>query len=251
EADDIIASYAVAAQKAGKSVVIASSDKDLMQLVGATTDGGPAIQVYDTMKQRLIDPAAVEAKFGVAPARLGDLLALMGDSSDNIPGVKGIGQKTAAQLLADFGDLEGVLAAAPTIKQAKRREALVEHAEDARISRQLVALRCDVELPRPLEALKDPGADGEAMVAFFGPLGFRSLVGGAAVSKSATTAVAGKAGGSGAQGLQAAAALTIDASQFRTILAADEAELAALCERLLGAEALAIQITVDHPDAML
>ncbi|MGH6904937.1 MAG: 5'-3' exonuclease, partial [Geminicoccaceae bacterium] len=123
EADDIIATSAREARAAGREVIIVSSDKDLMQLIRR------GVQMYDPMKQKAIDRAEVIARFGVGPELVRDVLALAGDTSDNVPGVPGIGVKTAAQLLSDFGDLEGLLAKATTIKQPKRRENLLEHAE--------------------------------------------------------------------------------------------------------------------------
>ncbi len=177
EADDVIASYARAARAAGITTVIVSGDKDLMQLVTlGEDDGGPPVLLYDTMKDLVVGPAEVQAKFGVSPGMLGDLLALTGDSSDNIPGVPGIGPKTASALLAEHGSLEGVLAAAPDIKQKKRRERLIEHAEDARLSRRLVELRTDVALERPVDALVDEGYDEDKLLTFFEPLGFKQLL---------------------------------------------------------------------------
>jgi DNA polymerase-1 len=176
EADDVIATYALRAQRAGYYVTIVSSDKDLMQLCDVPADGGPSIVLYDTMKQRVMGPAEVVEKFGVGPDRLGDLLGLTGDSSDNVPGVPGIGPKTAAALLHEYGDLEGVLAAAPQIKQKKRRERLIEHAENARLSRRLVALNTDVDLQVPLEDLRDEGARDDALLQFFEPLGFKMVL---------------------------------------------------------------------------
>ena len=128
EADDLIATYAREAREAGREVIIVSSDKDLMQLIRQ------GVQMYDPMKQKAIDRAEVIARFGVGPELVRDVLALAGDTSDNVPGVPGIGVKTAAQLLQEFGDLEGLLANAATIKQPKRRENLLEHAEQARLS---------------------------------------------------------------------------------------------------------------------
>src|SRR3712207_4318062 len=147
EADDIIACYVTAAKEAGWRVTIVSSDKDLMQLV---EDG--AVDMLDTMNDRRIDRNAVLEKFGVPPEKVGDVLALMGDSVDNVPGVPGIGPKTASQLIQTFGDLETVLARAEEIKKPKLRQNLIEHAEAARLSRQLVTLVCDAPLPEPLEA---------------------------------------------------------------------------------------------------
>ncbi len=148
EADDLIASYARAAVECGGQATIVSSDKDLMQLIR------PGVGMLDPIKQKPIGPAEVMEKFGVAPEKLIEVQALMGDSVDNVPGVPGIGPKTAAQLIDEFGDLEAVLAAAPAMKPSKRRDALIEHAEAARISRELVTLRDDAPLPVPVDELQ-------------------------------------------------------------------------------------------------
>ena len=179
EADDLIAAYTEIGVAKGLEVVIVSSDKDLMQLVRGPDDKlEGSVRLWDTMKNRRVGPDEVKAKFGVGPNKLGDLLALAGDSSDNIPGVPGIGPKTATGLLETYETLEGILANTAEIKQKKRRERLETHAEDARMSRRLVELRTDFELPKQLEALEDKGADRPTMEAFFGPLGFKSTLGG-------------------------------------------------------------------------
>lgn len=141
EADDLIASYAVSAAEDGARVTIVSSDKDLMQLVSQQID------MVDTMKDRTIGPDEVVEKFGVGPERVIDVQALAGDSVDNVPGVPGIGIKTAAQLIEEYGDLDSLLARATEIKQPKRRENLIEFAEQARISRELVTLKTDTPMP--------------------------------------------------------------------------------------------------------
>jgi len=176
EADDLIASYTTAAMATGMRVVIVSSDKDLMQLCTLGAEGRGSVLLWDTMKNKTVGPAEVIEKFGVEPSRLGDLLALTGDSSDNIPGVEGIGPKTAAALLTEFGDLEGVLAGASQIKQTKRRERLIEDAPLARLSRQLVELHRDLPLPKPIAELVDHGFDERALADYFEPLGFRQLL---------------------------------------------------------------------------
>src|SRR3954453_22298227 len=146
EADDIIAPLARIAVAAGMEVVICSSDKDLMQLCG-----GP-VWLLDTMKNRKIGAAEVKEKFGVSPEQVGDVLALMGDAIDNVPGVPGIGPKTAAELIQKYGSLEAVLAGAADIK-GKRGAAIVEARDAIRVSRELVRLRDDVPLPKTLEEL--------------------------------------------------------------------------------------------------
>ena len=170
EADDLIASYARAAVEAGGQATIISSDKDLMQLVNAQ------VGMIDPLKQRTIGPAEVMEKFGVPPEKVVEVQALMGDGVDNVPGVPGIGPKGAAQLIQEFGDLEAVLAAAPAMKPSKRREALIEHADKARVSRRLVLLKADVPLPQPLEALGLREPRREELVRFLAAQGFRSTI---------------------------------------------------------------------------
>jgi len=170
EADDIIASYAKAALAQGWLVTIVSADKDLMQLIE------PGLDMYDTMNNRRLGAEHVVEKFGVGPERLGDVLALMGDSADNIPGVSGIGPKTAAKLILEHGDLEGVLTAAPDMKKGKLRDNLIEQAEMARLSRVLVTLKCDAGLPDPLDSLELQGIPDAPLRAFLEHHGFRSLL---------------------------------------------------------------------------
>ena len=170
EADDLIASYCKAATDAGGQATIVSSDKDMMQLIR------PGVDMLDPMKNKPIGPAEVMEKFGVVPEKLIEAQALMGDSVDNVPGVPGIGPKTAALLINEFGDLEGVLAAAPAMKPGKRRDLLIEHAQAARISRQLVILRDDAPLPIALEALAVTEPDHGILVAFLKAQGFKSTI---------------------------------------------------------------------------
>lgn len=171
EADDLIASYSKAALAQGWSVTIVSSDKDLMQLLTE-----PNIDMLDTMKDKRFGPAEVIEKFGVGPDKLGEVLALMGDSVDNVPGVPGIGPKTAAKLILEHGDVESVLAAAPSMKPSKMRDNLIEHADAARLSRRLVELACDVPLPDPLDSLELNGIPEPPLRAFLEHHGFRSLL---------------------------------------------------------------------------
>ncbi len=176
EADDMIASYARAAAAQGWDVTIVSSDKDLMQLIGHDTVGGGRVDMLDTMKNLRIDVPEVAEKFGVVPDKVGDVLALMGDSVDNIPGIRGIGPKTATKLIQEHGDLESVLAAAPEMKPSKLRESLIEQAEMARLSRVLVALREDCPLPMPLEAFELGAIPPEPLAAFLANHGFHTLL---------------------------------------------------------------------------
>ena len=170
EADDLIAAYTHAAQARGARVTIVSADKDLMQLVAADS-----VAMYDYFKNREIGPEQVRERFGVGPERVIDVQALAGDSSDNVPGVPGIGVKTAAQLINDYGDLDRLLARAAEIKQPKRRQNLIEHAEMARLSRTLVTLRRDTPLPQPLEALARRQPEPGALRAFLTDNGFKSI----------------------------------------------------------------------------
>ena len=169
EADDLIATYARLASEAGATTTIVSSDKDLMQLVGN------GVTLYDTMKDRRIGRDEVIEKFGVPPERVVDVQARAGDSVDNVPGIPGIGIKTAAQLIEDYGDLDTLLARAGEIKQPKRRESLIEHADKARISRELVRLETHVPLEVPLEdlALHDP--DPRNLIALLKAMEFNSI----------------------------------------------------------------------------
>jgi DNA polymerase I len=170
EADDLIASYARAAEKAGGECVIISSDKDLMQLVS------DRITLFDTMKNKRIARAEVIEKFGVPPEKVVDVQALAGDSVDNVPGVPGIGVKTAAQLIEEYGDLETLLSRAGEIKQQKRRENLVEHADAARLSKRLVTLKDDAPLPEPISALVIRPLDLPRVEAFLKEMEFSALL---------------------------------------------------------------------------
>ncbi len=193
EADDLIATYARAAERAGAKVTIVSSDKDLMQLVS------PQIELYDTMKDVRIGREQVIEKFGVPPEKVIEVQALCGDSVDNVPGVPGIGIKTAAQLINEYGDLETLLARAEEIKQPKRRENLIEHAEAARISKQLVTLRDDLDLPDSVDGffMRDP--DAETLLGFVDEMEFATIgrrireALGAANELAAVSAVSGPA----------------------------------------------------------
>ncbi len=175
EADDLIASYTIAARAAGWDVTIVSSDKDLMQLIEAEDGEGIGVDLFDTMKNVRLGPEAVVEKFGVLPEALGDVLALMGDSADNVPGITGIGPKTAAKLIQDHGDLESVLAAAPAMKPGKLKDNLIAQADMARLSRVLVELKRDVPLPQPLEELRLDGIPAEPLRDFLTHHGFRSM----------------------------------------------------------------------------
>lgn len=170
EADDIIATLSCRAREAGGRVTIVSSDKDLMQLVG---DG---VEMLDPMKNRRIDRDGVIEKFGVGPERVVDVQSLAGDSVDNVPGAPGIGIKTAALLINEFGDLETLLARAGEIKQPKRRESLIEFADQIRLSKKLVSLDCNMELDFTLDDLELRAPVAEDLLAFLTEMEFRTIV---------------------------------------------------------------------------
>ena len=169
EADDIIATLACQARDAGGRVTIISSDKDLMQLVG---DG---VEMLDAMKNKRIDRDGVFEKFGVFPDRVVDVQALAGDSVDNVPGAPGIGIKTAALLINEFGSLEELLDRAGEIKQPKRRETLIEKREQIELSKRLVQLDCDTPLDFTLDDLEVRTPDSETLMTFLAEMEFRTL----------------------------------------------------------------------------
>ena len=170
EADDLIATYVREACEAGATATIVSSDKDLMQLVN------DRVVMFDTMKDKKIGRAEVIEKFGVPPEKVIEVQALIGDSTDNVPGVPGIGVKTAAQLIGEYGDLETLLARAPEIKQEKRRQSLIENAEKARLSKKLVTLDDHVKLNVPIGDLAVHEPDHKRLIAFLKAMEFNSLM---------------------------------------------------------------------------
>ncbi|WP_421980507.1 DNA polymerase I [Roseibium sp.] len=169
EADDLIATYARQAADMGAQVTIVSGDKDLMQLIG------PRVGMIDTMKNKVFGEPEVFEKFGVGPDKVIEVQSLAGDSVDNVPGVPGIGLKTAALLINEFGDLETLLAGAHTIKQNKRRENLIEFADQARVSKELVTLKQDVPVEVPVAHLTVTDVDGPKAVGFLKAMGFSTL----------------------------------------------------------------------------
>ena len=199
EADDLIASLAKQATKAGKSCLIVSSDKDLMQLVR------PGVSMLDPMKGRPIGPDEVVEKFGVPPEQVVAVQALAGDSSDNVPGVPGIGIKTAAELIREYGSLEELLGRAEEIKQPKRRESLIAFADQARLSEQLVQLSDSVPIEGGLEALKLPERDSAQLADFLIKMGFHSLIAALDLPLPAGTAPPGQQAGSDTADISGAA----------------------------------------------
>ena len=169
EADDIIATLACRAREAGGRVTIISSDKDLMQLVG----GG--VEMFDAMKNNWIGVEGVEAKFGVGPERVVDVQALAGDSVDNVPGAPGIGIKTAALLINEYGDLETLLDRAEEIKQPKRRESLIDNREQILMSKRLVQLDCNMDYDVSLDDLDVKEPDPEVLLPWLAEMEFRTI----------------------------------------------------------------------------
>lgn len=169
EADDLIATYVEHALQKGYEVVVVSADKDLMQLIR------PGVTFYDPMKDKYFSPEDVKEKFGVYPEQVVDVQALAGDATDNVPGIPGIGLKTAAQLIEEFGSLEGVLTRAGEIKQNKRRETLLANIDNARISLQLVTLKKDVPVEHEIEEYKCRKPAFEALEKFIDIYDFKSL----------------------------------------------------------------------------
>ena len=170
EADDLLATYACQAAKAGHKVTIVSSDKDLMQLVGGK------VEMFDPIKNRRIGDDEVKEKFGVGPDKVVDVQSLAGDSTDNVPGVPGIGVKTAAELINTYGDLDTLLARAGEIKQPKRREALIANADKARLSRELVKLRLDVPVPAALDSFARRRPEASVLLPFLRENQFKSIL---------------------------------------------------------------------------
>ncbi len=170
EADDLIATYTRQAREAGADVTVVSSDKDLMQLVE------DKVILYDAMRNRELGLDAVHEKFGVGPDKVVEVQALAGDSVDNVPGVPGIGVKTAALLINEYGDLENLLAHADEIKQPKRRAALLENADLARVSRQLVLLKQDVPVERDIDSFDVRELDADVLTTFLREQGFKTIV---------------------------------------------------------------------------
>lgn len=170
EADDLLGSLAVRAERAGFDVVLVTPDKDMCQVVG------PHIRLYDSMRERWTGEAEVRERFGVPPAAVPEVLGLMGDSVDNIPGVPGIGEKTAKQLIAEFGPIENLLARLREVTRPRLREALAAHAEQARLSRTLATIRTDLAAAFEPETFRRRPPDVTALTALFRALGFHRLL---------------------------------------------------------------------------
>ena len=227
DADDVIASL-VATAPEGAEVCIVSTDKDLMQLVR------PGVELLDTGKRRRIDAEAVEDRFGVPPAKLLDVRSLVGDPSDNIPGVKGIGEKGAAKLILEFGDLDTLLERAGEVKAKRAREGLLEHAEDARLSRELSTLRDDVPIESAWAGLDVQEPDTERLRSLYTKLGFTRLLDSL-----------GDEGAEGASSAGEGAAAEVD-----TTIVRDAKSLEALVAGLAGAHRVAIHPVLTEGSAV-
>jgi DNA polymerase I len=249
EADDLIASYARAATLQGWNVTIVSSDKDLMQLIGVDPVGGGICDMLDTMKnQRIATPEVIE-KFGVPPALVGDVLALMGDAVDNVPGIRGIGPKTATKLIQDHHDLEGALAAASAMKPGKLRDSLIEQADMARLSRRLVQLKEDCDLPIPIEQFELTSIPPAPLAAFLTEHGFTSLL----RKLGATPAVPAASPATDAQEAHSTRQLPpewpkIDLSMYRCVQTLSELEV--WVSRAFAARVVAVDTETSALDAM-
>jgi DNA polymerase-1 len=265
EADDLIATYALQTLKSGGDVTIVSSDKDLMQLVR------PGVRMYEPMANKLIGTDEVIEKFGVGPDKVVDVQSLAGDSTDNVPGVPGIGIKTAAELIKEYGDLDTLLARASEIKQPKRREKLVEFADQARMSRELVRLKDDVPVEVGLGEISVQAPDPEKLVGFMREMEFNTLTRRVAealgadvpppLDKSVGDSVPAKAGtaknlngGAGkpdaavAYGMKQAKSVPVDHTKYETVTTA-----ARLAEWVAEAEEqgrIAFDTETDSLDAM-
>jgi len=268
EADDVLGTVARRLKAMGYPVRIVTGDKDLMQLVDDD------IHLIDEMRSQKattdkpeVDAAEVEAAFGVPPERVVDVLALAGDSSDNVPGVKGIGMKTAAQLVSEYGDVEAVLAAAPTIKQAARRERLIEQAESARLSRRLVTIKDDVDIDIDLDAFRYDGPDVDKLRAIFERLEFKRLLSdpilGAAPRRSAPSSTSTSATPSRPAGPRATAPgqgdlfgaalagpeptpITVDRGRYLAVRS--DADFGGLVDAIAGVDTLGVRALIDARD---
>jgi DNA polymerase-1 len=233
EADDAIATLVDTAPE-GTEICIVSTDKDLMQLVR------PGVVLLDSMKGRRIDEAAVEERFGVPPAQLLDVRALVGDPSDNIPGVKGIGEKGAAKLIAEWGSLEALLEGAEQVKAKRAREGLLAHADEARLSRELSSLRSDVPLGRDWDSLAVREPDRERLRELYRELGFTRLL------ETLDAESANEGGGEEAAGAASPAA----AEQSSVEILKQASALSALTQALAGSEEIAIQLVASEGNAV-
>ncbi|AFN56877.1 DNA polymerase I [Zymomonas mobilis] len=234
EADDIIACYSRVALERGFQVTVYSSDKDLMQLIQ------PRLNLFDPVNNCLIGSEQVVKKFGVVPEKLGDLLALMGDTADNIPGVPGVGPKTASRLINEYGNLSEILESAPEIKQPKLRQNLIEYKETAILSRELVALVDDKPLPEPLDNLVVKGVDMTPLRDFLSEQGFSSLLARAGGGQSAPVA-------DGSKEMAASSSQRFDPDAYETVI--DEKALDRWIADIYQKGQVAVDTETDNLDA--
>ncbi|MBL8609691.1 MAG: DNA polymerase I [Myxococcales bacterium] len=234
EADDLIAAVAARATADGLRVVVVSSDKDLMQVVH---DDDEEIVLWDSMRDRVFGPREVHEKWGVKPSQVRDLLALMGDTSDNVPGVPGVGPKTAADLLVRFGSIEGIYTHLEELKKGKIKENLVAHRADAEISRELVTLRADTEIPWDKEKLVYGGADRAELRRLFTELEFFRLLDERTEARQPA--------------VSAPAAAPKAAPRARTVaVVTTRAELERVCARATEAKTLGIAVALSGEEVM-
>ncbi|MBX3187917.1 MAG: DNA polymerase I [Labilithrix sp.] len=255
EADDLIAAVVERATKDGVRVVIVSADKDLMQLIH---DGDDRVLMWDSMRDRTYGAAEVDTKFGVPPSKVRDLLALTGDTSDNIPGVPSVGPKTAADLLREHGTLENVYANLASIKRAKLKENLAKHETDARISQVLVTLKRELPIAWNREHLRYGGANLDALKKLFLELEFTRLLdqinaAQARIDAGQRTAVGEKGAGRAVAMVSAAARASSAPAPamkrtYRHVVTL--AELEAVTSAAKATKAIAIHVTATSPDAM-
>ena len=246
EADDVIGTLARQAEARGFDVVIITGDKDLMQLVDEHTSLIDELRMQKGQSDTsVIRREQVIAKFGVPPERVIDVLALAGDSSDNVPGVRGIGEKTATELVNQWGDLESVLAHADDVKQPSRREKLKADAEAARLSKRLVTIREDVPVGKGVDELRYRGPNREALLKLFNTLEFRRIINDPFVRGTEPMVASVEAAPAGAPGAEATPTATLDRSGYRCVV--DAAGLREVTVELGRAPSFAVRTEVDRP----
>ncbi len=247
EADDLIATYATQADAAGATVTVVSSDKDLMQLIG----GG--VGMIDPMKNTDVGPEEVEKKFGVAPDKVIDVQALAGDSVDNVPGAPGIGVKTAATLIHEYGDLDTLLARAEEIKQPKRRQTLINNADQIRVSRDLVTLKRDVPVTERLEDFTLNPPDPDTLLGFLAEMEFRTLTNRMAEAMGAEAPAVGTVEDAAAPSTGAPGAIRefadLDTSGYQTIRTGDT--LHGIIQQAYETGVLCIDLETNSLDEMV
>jgi DNA polymerase-1 len=244
EADDLIATAVVRARERGIKVVIVASDKDLMQLVG------PDVMLWDTMRDRVIGAPEVEERFGVRVDQLGDLLALMGDSSDNIPGVPHVGPKTARDLLVQYGSLDGIFVAKDQITKKALRENLGAHEADARLSRKLVALKEDCPIDFEPERLHPGTRDVETLRRIYGELGFKRQLADLETYAKTLSSSAPATGPSQAASVLPREAMAALSAEGKSTTILDAVELARIAESARSAGRLSLEVVLE-PDSAL